>query len=185
MNTRNKYIINNYKYIFIIFYILYYMDNNNIKFFIKDKLDILDKSKSKYKDLLNIKDVIFKIEDKKIIFKKNGEELYTGKYSYLGLFDLKSKIWLWAWCYPELTFNDTIESRQILNYGLQLEPSTNSEVHHYIKSHLINSRLFFENEIFLDIHLGLSLYILKKSKFIYQKNIDNGETQLIIYYVVY
>ena len=185
MNTRNKYIINNYKYIFIIFYILYYMDNNNINFFIKDKLDILDKSKSKYKDFLNIKDVIIKTEDKKIIFKKNNEELYTGKFSYLGIFDLKSKVWLWAWCYPEFNFNDTIESRQILNYGLQLEPSTNSLVHTYIKSHLINSRLFFENEIFLDIHLGLSLYILKKSKFIYQKNVDIGDNQLIFYMVVY
>ena len=161
------------------------MDNNNINFFIKDKLDILDKSKSKYKNFLNIKDVIIKKEDKKIIFKKNDEELYTGKFSYLGLFNLKSRIWLWAWCYPELNFNDTADSRQILNYGLQLEPSTNSLVHNYIKSHLINSRLFFENEIFLDIHLGLSLYILKKSKFIYQKTIDIGDSQLILYMVVY
>lgn len=163
------------------------MDNNNINFFIKDKLDILDKSKSKYKDFINIKEVIFKKEgeDKKIIFKKNGEEVYTGKFSYLGLFDFKSRLWLWAWCYPELNFTDTIESRQILNYGLQLEPSTNSLVHNYIKSHLINSRLFFENEIFLDIHLGLSLYILKKSKFIYQKNVDIGDNQLIFYMVVY
>ena len=164
------------------------MDNNknyNINFFIKDKLDILDKSKSKYKDYINIKDIIIKKEEKKIIFKKNGEEVYTGKFSQLGLFDLKSRLWLWAWCYPELNSNEIIESRQILNYGLELEPSTNSLVHNYIKSHLINSRLYFENEIFLDIHLGLALYILKKSKFIYQKFYDIGDSQLIFYTVIY
>ena len=69
-------------------------DNNDIKSFIKDKLDILDKSKSKYKDYINIKDIklITDSEDKKIIFKKNGEEVYTGKFSYLGLFDLKFNV---------------------------------------------------------------------------------------------
>lgn len=159
------------------------MDNNNINFFIKDKLDILDKSKSKYKDFISIKDI--EKEDKKIIFKKNGEEIYTGKFSYLGIFDLKSRIWLWAWCYPGLNFNDTAESREILKYGLMLEPSTNSLVHTYIKSHLINSRLYFENEIFLDIQLGLCLYILKKSKFIYQKTVDFGDSQVIFYMVIY
>ena len=165
----------------------YNNDNNDIKSFIKDKLDILDKSKSKYKEYINIKDIklITDSEDKKIIFKKNGEEVYTGKFSYLGLFDLKSRLWIWAWCYPAISYNNTLESRQILNYGLMLEPSTNSLIHYYIKSHLINSRLFFENDIFLDIHLGLSLYILKKSKFIYQKHINIGDSEIILYLIVY
>ena len=37
--------------------------DNNINFFIKDKLDILDKSKSKYKDFINTKEVIFKKDE--------------------------------------------------------------------------------------------------------------------------
>ena len=51
-------------------------DNNDIKSFIKDKLDILDKSKSKYKDYINIKDIklITDSEDKKIIFKKMAKK---------------------------------------------------------------------------------------------------------------
>ena len=66
-----------------------------------------------------------------------------------------------------------------------LEPSSNSLIHYYIKSHLVNSRLFFENDIFLDIHLGLSLYISKKAKFIYPNIKEIGGNKIIVYYLVY
>jgi len=164
------------------------MDNlDDTKYFIKDKLDLLDKSKSKYKDLIDIRDVEFVVgdNDTKIIFKKNNESIYTGKCSLLGVFDSNSKLWLWAWCLPSFSYDETSEARKILNYGLILEPSTNSLIHYYIKSHLVNSRLFFENEIYLDIHLGLSMYI-SKAKFIYPRIKDevNGK-KLIVYYLIY
>lgn len=165
------------------------MDNNddNSKSFIKDKLDLLDNSNSKYKNLINNKDVDFEVSDDttKIIFKKNGETIYSGRCSLLGVFDTNSKLWLWAWCVPTFSYDETSESRKILNYGLMLEPNTNSMIHYYIKPHLVNSRLYFDANIFLDIHLGLSIYI-SKAKFIYPrvKGVINGK-ELIVYYLVY
>lgn len=163
------------------------INNYDIKSFIKDKLDILDKSKSKYKNYINIKDIEFKVdlEGNKIIFKKPNVESDSYECSLLGIFDLKSRLWLWSWCNPTFTFNETNKARQILNYGLMLEPSSNSLIHYYIKSHLVNSRLFFENDIFLDIHLGLSLYISKKAKFIYPNIKEIGGNKIIVYYLVY
>lgn len=162
-------------------------NNNNSKSFIKDKLDLLDNSNSKYKNLINIKDVEFEVDEhmEKIIFKKNNDILYSGKCSLLGVFDSNSKLWLWAWCVPTFSFDETSEARKILNYGLMLEPSTNTTIHYYIKPHLVNSRLYFESDIYLDIHLGLSLYI-SKAKFIYPrvKGNINGK-DLIVYYLVY
>jgi hypothetical protein len=164
------------------------MDNeNDSKSFIKEKLDVLDNSKSKYKNLINIKDVEFEVDNDftKIIFKKNNENLYSGKCSLLGVFDVNAKLWIWSWCLPTFSYDETSEARKILNYGLMLEPNTNSLMHYYIKSHLVNSRLYFENDIFLDIHLGLSIY-LSKAKFIYPKvkGVINGK-ELIVYYLVY
>ena len=163
------------------------MDNfDDSKAFIKEKLDILDKSKSKYKNYIITKDVEFEVgsDDTKIIFKKNGEKIYSGKCSLLGVLDSNSRLWLWSWCLPSFSYDETSEARKILNYGLMLEPSTNSLIHYYMKSHLVNSRLFFENEIFLDIHLGLSMYI-SKAKFIYPKIKEVNGIKLIVYYLVY
>ena len=163
------------------------MDNNitDLKTFIKEKLDTLDKSKSKYKNYINTTDVIFKPENNLVIFKKNDEIIYSGKFSLFGLFDINTKVWIWSWCIPDYLFEETIETRKILTYGLMLEPPTNSSIHYYIKSHLVNSRLFFENEIFLDIHLGLSLY-LSKAKFIYSKvKHEINDKKIIVYYLVY
>ena len=64
--------------------------------------------------------------------------------SLLGVLDSNSRLWLWSWCLPSFSYDETSEARKILNYGLMLEPSTNSLIHYYMKSHLVNSRLFFE-----------------------------------------
>jgi len=155
--------------------------NNNIENFIKTRLDILDKSKLIYKKYINTTDYI---KDKAIIiFKKNNEIIYSGKFSLFGLFDINTKVWIWSWATSNHIIDENIESKKILEYGLTLEPITNSEIQYYIKSHLVNSRLFFENEIFLDIHLALSLY-LSKAKFIYSEPVTDNK-KLINYYLIY
>jgi len=158
------------------------MDNNinDIKTFIKKRLDILDKSKLIYKNYINTTDFITKKDNDIITFNKNNEIIYSGNFSLFGLFDINTQVWIWAWAIPDNVVNHTIETKKMLEYGLTLEPSTNSSIQYYIKSHLVNSRLFFENEIFLDIHLALSLY-LSKAKFIYT-TIKNKK---IYYYLVY
>ena len=161
------------------------MDNNldqldNLKKFIKVILDILDKSKSKYKDYINNKNVYLDYSLKLITFKKNEEIIYSKNFSILGIFDQSTKVWLWSWVMSSLSINDTKEARQILNYGLMLDPLNNTHIHYYIKSHLVNSRIFFENDILFDIHLGLSIYI-SKAQFIFYIQANN----IIYYYLVF
>ena len=157
-------------------------NKNDIVTFIKKRLDILDKSKLIYKNYINTTDLSLDIDNNIIKFKKNNEIIYSGKFSLFGIFDINSQVWIWSWAMPNNIINHTIETKKILEYGLTLESSTNSSIHHYIKSHLVNSRLFFENEIFLDIHLALSLY-LSKAKFIYSSDFD--KKNIIYYYLVY
>ena len=157
--------------------------DNNIENFIKTRLDILDKSKLIYKKYINTTDYIRDKDKGILIFKKNDEIIYSGKFSLFGIFDINTKVWIWSWATPNYIINDTIESKKILEYGLTLEPPTNSDIQYYIKSHLVNSRLFFENEIFLDIHLALSLY-LSKAKFIYSESIKDNK-KMIYYYLIY
>ncbi len=163
-------------------------DTNNLKTFIKEKLDLLDKTKIKYEHLINNNNIEFTMEDgyRTLKFLNNNNEEYKAKIALLGAFDTNTKLWLWAWAIPSFNFDEIKDSKDILEYGLKLEPSTNSNIHFYIKPHLVNSRLLFENDIFLDIHLSLSLYISKKAKFIYPriKQKINGKN-LIVYYLVY
>jgi len=158
-------------------------NNNIIQNFIKERLDKYDKSNSKYNHLIEMEEVKFNEDDELIIFKEKDIEIYKSKTTILGSFDLNTKIWLWAWVTPFLTASLTKDSRNILKYGLELEPFSNSNIHFYIKAHFVNSRIYFENDIYLDIHLALSLYIIKMGKFIYPKKIK--ETNTIIYYIVY
>ena len=158
------------------------MDNNlnDLKKFIKEKLDILDKSKLKYKNYLDNNNIHFDFNKNQFIIKKNEEIIYSKFLSKLGIFDTTTKVWIWSWCIPTNSSINTKNARRILDYGLMLEPLTNTHMHYYIKSHLVNSRIYFENDILLDIHLGLSIYI-SKAHFIYNININN----IIHYYLVY
>ena len=160
------------------------IDNSDIKVFIRNKLEILDKSNLKYKHLINNKNSIITTNNMEtsISFMDNDNAEYTSKTSLLGVFDLKNKIWLWAWSVPSFNLDETKDSRTILNYGLSLDINNSAAIHNYIKPHLINSRLYFENDIYIDIHLGLSLYIIKTAKFIYPRVKD---TNIIVYYLIY
>jgi len=162
------------------------MDNNidnldNLKKFIKEKLDILDKSKLKYAEYINSKHCNLDLIKNLFIIKKNEEIVFSKNLTYLGIFNTSSKVWIWSWCVPSIPNNSSKDARRILDYGLELEPSTNTNIHYYIKSHLVNSRLFFENDILLDIHLGLSIYI-SKALFIYSLPVENNNIE---YYMVF
>lgn len=158
------------------------MDNNsdNLKKFIKEKLDILDKSKLKYTDYINSKHVYLDDIQNQFIIKEKGEIVFSKRLTYLGIFNIISKVWIWSWCIPTIKCDFSKDARRILDYGLQLEPSTNTNIHYYIKPHLVNSRVFFENDILLDIHLGLSIYI-SKALFIY--SLPDGNN--VCYYLIF
>jgi hypothetical protein len=138
--------------------------------FIKQRLNYLDESNNKFKHLIKIspENVNQYNDTQTIIFKEKDIEIYEGKSTTLGTFDLNTKIWLWAWVSPYFTSKETKHSKDILEYGLKLEPDSNSIIHFYLKNHLVSSRLYFDTDIALDVHLAISLYITK-TKFIYPK----------------
>jgi len=157
--------------------------NKFIKEFIKERLDYLDKTNKKFKYLIETpsENVIQNEKEQIIIFKVKNIEIYKGPVTILGNFDLNTRIWLWAWVTPYFTSKQTKHSRDILEYGLQLDPESNSFIHFYLKNHFISSRIYFETDIALDVHLALSLYIAK-TKFIYSKY--DKQLNLIQYFMV-
>ena len=161
-------------------------DNDNIDVlgFIKERLDFFDKSNEKFYHLIKSapENVTQNETELTILFKDKNVDIYQGKATILGTFDLNTRIWVWAWVTPYYTLNQTKHSRDILNYGLNLEPDTNTGMHFYLKNHFISSRIYFETDIALDIHLALALYIAK-TKFIYSKS--DKQLKTITYFLVY
>ena len=157
--------------------------------FIKIRFDNFDKSNKKYEEYIkiqNTEDVNTNLNVKintegTIIFKKENEIIFEDNVNILGIFDISTCVWLWAWTSPMFTSDELKDSMNILKYGLSYDPKSNSNIHKYIKAHFTCSRIHFDKDIYLDIHLALSLYISKK-KFIYPK-VDKKLNQ-IRYYTV-
>ena len=138
------------------------MDVNNL---IKKSLEYYDKQQTKYKYYWNDSDIITDNKENKVILvdSKNENNIkLKSTYEILGIFDNQTKVWIWAWLLPFLSYNETIISRKLLEYGLKLEPGSNTNDHFYIKSQLLNSRILIEDDIELDIHLALVSYLVKE-----------------------
>jgi hypothetical protein len=70
----------------------------------------------------------------------------------------ESKIWTWGWAIPYLQKNSIKTSKEILLYGINLNPGDDIT----LKMELITSRFRVANDVQLDIHLSLSSYLSKK-----------------------
>ena len=155
-----------------------------------NSLENYDKKNKKYKKYIENSKIIYKDNETKneftLVNKNNNDEIkLKTKYETLGIFDYQTKIWTWAWLLPNLPKNQTTIAKKLLEYGLTLEPKTNSEDHFYIKSQLLNSRFTIENDIELDIHLAVSTYLIKDLySFIYSQKIYT-DTKLIKFYIIY
>jgi hypothetical protein len=158
--------------------------------FIKIRLDNFDKSNKQYAEYIEMaEDDAYNLENKSIrllenniiSFKKDNKLIFEDKASILGIFDINTNVWLWAWTSPTFTQEELKDSLDILKYSLSYDPKSNSNIHKYIKAHFTCSRINFDKDIYLNIHLALSLYISKK-KFIYPR-IDKDLNQ-IRYYTV-
>jgi hypothetical protein len=103
----------------------------------------------------------------------------------LGYFDNQNNIWIYSWVLTNIESSLTKTSKELLEYGLKLEPDTNTDEHFMIKSLLVNSRIQIEESIQLDINLALYTSLLKdKIKFIYPKisYIDESHKNFITFY---
>jgi hypothetical protein len=163
------------------------METNNINQFIKKSLEYYDNQQLKYKNLIVSENVEFSKTSNEITFiNKKDEERINADIELLGYFDHQNKIWIWSWLLSDLQSSLTKTARELLNYGLKLEPNNNTEEHIFIKSLLVNSRITIEEKVQLDINLGIYSYLSRdKYQFIYPHNkYDKNNIAYTYYYLI-
>lgn len=142
---------------------LIYFDDQNIKY--SEYIKNLDYSSKK----INIK------SDKNINF----------EHQILGTYHYDTNVFLWGWSLPYLNIEETVISRELLNYGLKLDPKSNTTDHFFLKSLLVNARIHIDNDFDLDLIQAISAYLLKnKYTFIYPLNIYNNDKLLLTSFIL-
>jgi hypothetical protein len=151
--------------------------------FIKNALKKYDNQNNKYYELIHNENVS---KDHHYNVIKFGSDKYT--FELLSYFDNETKIWIWGWLLLRLENEFNELSRGLLNHGLNLSPSSNSEEHYMIKSFLINSRIQINENVQLDINLAICSELLKDNiLFIYPEivYIDKSKGKyIILYYLI-
>jgi hypothetical protein len=161
------------------------VDSNSL--IIDDALEYYDKAQEKYRDnYINVHYISIETTEKDlehnvmIFYDSNLKELFRSRFERIGIFDIKSNLWIWAWAISKLKKNETNIIRKILFYGTELDPETI-----YLKTELITSRFKITNKTQLDIHCAVASYLSKKNKlFNYRicgstKIIDNKYVDII------
>ncbi len=167
------------------------MENDSLNQFIKKAIQHFDNQNLANLKILHVPDsnVKFSLNDNTITFILDDKEK-TFDFELLGYFDNQANIWIWAWLLSNLNSEQTKLSRELLNYGLKLEPSSNSIEHFFIKSLLVNSRISIEEDIQLETNLAIFSYIIKnKINFIYPRkryleNSNNTGNYVTFYYLI-
>ena len=142
------------------------MENELLSQLIKTALTHFDEQNTTYKNLIKTENINIQMAydysdlNMDLIIFNNKDEF---DFELLGYFDNQTNIWIWAWVLPNLDYNKIILSKELLQYGLSLEPSSNSIEHFILKSWLVNSRIILENNIQLENFLALLSYILKNN----------------------
>ena len=143
------------------------MDSSDFGNLIKKALDIYDFQCEMYEDYII-----------------NSDGNFTSK-EVLGYYDNENKIWIWGWLLPDTTVETIPLCNNLLNYGLNIDPSLGLSEHYFIKALLLNSRILVNDIIQLEINLAICAYILKDSiKFIFpqKKYLDDNNKKYITYY---
>ena len=107
------------------------------------------------------------------------------EYEILGYFDNQNHIWIWGWLLGDLESQFTQTSRELLEYGLKLEPKSSNNDHFMIKALLVNSRIQIEELVQLEINLSIySSLMREKIKFIFPRirYIDESKTKYVTFY---
>ena len=167
------------------------MENDSLNQFIKRAIQHYDNQNLANIKILYVPDsnVKFSLNDNTISFILDDKEK-TFDFELLGYFDNQANIWIWAWLLSNLNSEQTKLSRELLNYGLKLEPTSNSIEHFFIKSLLVNSRISIEEDIQLETNLAIFSYIIKnKINFIYPRkryleNSNNTGNYVTFYYLI-
>lgn len=152
--------------------------------FIKQSLDYYDTKQYNY----NIDNNKINIENDYIyLYTSNNNLVYSGEYEILGYLDEINKIWYWSWLISSIKLEHTKLTQDLLLYALKLDQS-DKEIHNFIKSLLINSKINLYESIEIDIIIAIVSFILKnKIKYISIKKIYtdiNNKKYILLYYLV-
>ena len=103
--------------------------------------------------------------------KLKKQEMYNSKIQLLGIYMPSIKLWKWGW---SLVINkkDIYMSRKILNYALDID---NFNIL-FLKYPLINSNITINNQLELDLLLGVSSYLTKQKNIMGFYKIPDNET---------
>ncbi len=164
------------------------MNTESLSQTIKNALEKYDNINEKYSSYINNPNVFLGSETPDQI-RFNFDNTYDNfEYENLGYFDNQNHIWIWSWVFPRVSMKETKISRELLEYGLKLEPESNTHDHFMIKSLLVNSRIQIEESTQLEINLAIYTSLLRdKIKFIFphKRIIDDSNQNFITnYYVI-
>ena len=164
------------------------MEIESLSQFVKKAIEHYDNQKMKYYNFINIQDVHINETTNEISFYiEDSTKPHINECEVLGYFDNQSHVWIWGWLLNGLDVKQTKISRELLNYGLKIEPVDNSLEHFFIKSLLINSRISINEDIQLDVNLAIYSYLSRdKYSFIYPRKrfIDDKKTKWVTFYYV-
>jgi len=161
------------------------METDSLNQMIKKAFDYYDNITIENYNLIKSNDIQLNERINEITFNITKK---TYNYEILGYFDNINMIWIWSWLLPQYNSSETKISRDLLNYGLKLEPESNVTEHIFIKSLLVNSRISIEDVFQLDTNLAIYSYLSpNKFKFIYPYKIytdDNKKDYITLYYLI-
>jgi hypothetical protein len=163
------------------------MELGSLNQFIKKALEYYDNKILEYVDFIKLQDVKYKLDTNEITFTIQDKKPYYFSFETLGYFDNTEHIWIWSWLLQELKSDQTKIARDLLNYGLKLEPETLSTDHHFFKALLVNSRVSIDEMVQLDINIAIFGYLMKdKFKFIYPRKVylDDTKSKFITFYLL-
>lgn len=160
------------------------MDSNYI---IKNAYNYLDNKLEKYRQKVQGKVAKWRLISSSSdnitpiyeFFDVNDKLLFKAECEILGIEyrDENNKdLWVWSWAHVGLDKNQTILSRRLLQYGLDIITKDLND--YFLKSIFINSRLKI-NDVEVVVILALSIYISKKEYIM--KLIDHNR---ILYFIV-
>jgi hypothetical protein len=162
--------------------------NNNIKEFFNKALKYYDNQQLEYYTYINNSDynIIETNNTITILPINNIKSIITYTYEILGILDNQTHVWIWSWLVPDFDENIVKLTKELLFYGLKLEPRSNTDIHSYLKIQFLNSRILIENDIELDTHLSIISYLMKDKilfilPIILNKKNKNNQT---IYYLI-
>ena len=93
------------------------------------------------------------------LYDNKKKEILNSKYQLLSIYIPNLKLWKWAWSLPAANKKHSFVSRKILNYALDIENINML----FIREPLINSNIIIENELELELLIGMSSYLTKQT----------------------